>query len=891
MARCLLYRLFFILTFLFIVNFCKAQTVQITGKVKGNEFVLASATVKLNNETLLTDEKGEFRVSLPVGTYVITITHAGFKKFEQDLIVSNNAGQHFEFILIPTELLEEVVMIGSRSLRQRTNLNAAVPITVYSSKLLTETGQNNLVQMLQFTVPSFNASRQLVSEPITLRGLDPDQVLILVNGNRYHNMAYLTQGIRGMLGNRGAVSNDLNSIPFSAIEKIEILSDGAAAQYGSDAIAGVINIILKKTTGVTLVSSHMGQFYKADGESYWLGLNHGISFKKKTPPAGRPGYLNVSADVRRRNPTYRGGTYTGTVYVNDPQQDNIIIESRNFDRKKVSNAGSSKHSGVGFILNAGHPLGGKEDLFWTASINDRKTVFIAPLTFPKNALRINTALYPDGFRARPNHNTTDVYALAGVRGETKNHWSWEYSSAIGKNHDRYCVDSSNNASQFFTLGAHAPTSFYTGTLVYQLQTNSFHTSKKIVSSNIRSVNIGWGSEWRVEKFRTKAGEEASWKNYDTGKQAGTLGLVFTPEDVVNETRNVIGAYLDVESEFAKRFLANFAGRYEYYSDFGSNLAGKLALRYKFSDLLSLRSSAGNGFRAPSLQQRHFNVTSVTHVNRGGLVFPVTRGIFRNNSHVAVAFGVPSLTAERSLNLSGGIVSRFSRHFYLTADLYWIQIKDRIILSGVFDTTNADVKEILKNITGIDQVQFFTNAINTRTLGTDIVLNGTWFTRNTSLHMILAANFTRNRLFGRIKTTTNLAANAQNTNTLFSRDGIVSLENGQPSSKIILTLNYKIGRLSFLLRNTRFGKTSVVFSAANENRDEFFSSKILTDCSTSYKPAAWVTITIGANNISDIYPDRIKNSLNTGEGIYIYSQEATPFGFNGGYYFVNMSFNW
>ena len=259
--------------------------------------------------------------------------------------------------------------------------------------------------------------------------------------------------------------------------------------------------------------------------------------------------------------------------------------------------------------------------------------------------------------------------------------------------------------------------------------------------------------------------------------------------------------------------------------------------------------------------------------------------------MAKAFGLKPLQPEKAVNLSGGFTSTVTPQINLTVDAYWIQIKNRIVLSGRFDkATNPDVNSILQNRPNIDGIQFITNAINTRTHGIGIVMNGDWRFRKASLGFMLAANFTRTNIFGPIQTTDKLPADSLNTNTLFNREEREKIENGQPISKIILSANYKKGKIGFLTRSTRFGKTSAVFNSANKLQDEFFSAKILTDVSINYSPKKWLTITAGANNVFNVYPDRVKNSTNTNQGILIYSNEAMPFGYNGGYYFLNMSFN-
>lgn len=859
------------------------------GQVKDQEATLPSATVSLANNTTITNPKGEFNIVIKPGTYILSVTHTGFNKFEQEITIKTGETRSVTINMIRAEQLGEVVVLGSRSFIQRSNLNTAVPVDRITSVELKQTGQQSLIQMMSFAVPALTASRQNLLEPVTFRGLGPDHSLILLNGTRYHNSVFINNGsIRGMLG-RGSVSNDLNSIPFSAIEKIEILRDGATAQYGSDAIGGVMNITLKKTTGKTSVNLHLGQQYKGDGESIVFGINHGIRLTKK-------GFLNFSGDFRFRESTHRGGIYNGTVYTTNKPQDDSIIQARGFNRKiAVSNDGIIPLHSFGFLVSGGYTIN-KIELFWTGTATYRHVAWRGAYRYPKSTNTVNTLLHPDGFKSVAINNCWDLSGIAGAKGKTNKGWNWEWNSVYGKNTNKQIANNSNNASQTATLGANAPTEFYGGRPSFIQQTNTLGFAKDIAkkTSGVKTFNIGFGAEYRFEKYQTQLGEEASWKNYDsTGKtQGGVPGSgSIGPEDVVNKNRSMVGLYVDLETDINDRFLINISGRYEYYNDFGDNLAGKLAMRYKFSSSFMLRGSISNGYHAPALQQIYYSSTGTAWKNVAGVNTQVQRGIFRNNSDVSKAFGVKPLQPEKAVNLGAGFTSTLSSHFNITVDGYWIQLKNRIVLSGLFDkANNADVRRILINYPHIDQAQFLTNAINTRNRGVDIVLNSNWKINKATIRFIVAANFNQTNLFGTVLAADSLAGTTQNANTLFSREEKVEIEKGQPGSKIMLTGKYIKGKMSFLARCTRFGKTSTVFESENKTRDEFFSEKVLTDFSMSYTPKSWLSITAGANNIFDVYPDKLKNSLNSSEGIIIYSNRAAPFGFNGGYYFLNMSFN-
>jgi iron complex outermembrane receptor protein len=408
------------------------------------------------------------------------------------------------------------------------------------------------------------------------------------------------------------------------------------------------------------------------------------------------------------------------------------------------------------------------------------------------------------------------------------------------------------------------------------------------------LNVAVGAEWRVENYHNEAGDSASWHNYDpSGRtQAGAGGT--RPEDVINKTRNVWGTYLDLEAELSDRFLIGAAGRYEYYSDFGGNLAGKLAARYKFSERFLLRASVNNGFRAPGLQQRYHTSTQNGFIRLGNtLLTPAVNGTFPNDHEVTKALGIPSLTAERTINVGSGLTAKVANRISLTVDAYWIQIKNRVILSNAYNRRNNKAVDsalsIYPNLNQIDQVAFFSNAINTRTYGIDFVLNGFYNFSKSNLRYTLAANLNRTRIFGAIQSPRNLPENALNTNILFNRADKATVENGQPKDKITLNLNYQKGKVGVVLTNTRYGRT-IVFHEITPALDEFFSPKILTDISFNYTPKTWLTTTLGANNVFNVYPDRLKDYANTNQGLFIYSPDASPFGFNGGYYFVSMSFS-
>ena len=350
-------------------------------------------------------------------------------------------------------------------------------------------------------------------------------------------------------------------------------------------------------------------------------------------------------------------------------------------------------------------------------------------------------------------------------------------------------------------------------------------------------------------------------------------------DALNKRRSASSVYINLELEPNDRLLIDMAGRYEYYSDFGSNLAGKLAIRYKLLPKFSVRSSISNGYRAPSLQQCYISGIQ----NFRGTTGQTVR-VFNNESNITRAFHIPSLTAERAVNLSVGFTSRLSPSVSFTLDGYMIQIKNRIVLSGIFRKTDPQVAAILSNFPGIDFVQFYTNAINTRTYGVDAVINGNWNIHKTNISLTLAANINRHSIYGAINTSDVVKTISNYNNILFGVEERTTLKRDQPGEKVILSAVVNKGKFGFVLRNTFFGSTEFTTVSTNlvDTVYDFFSSRILTDYNINYTPKTWLTITAGVNNVFNTYPDRRKN----GE----YANGSIPYGANGRYYFLNMRFN-
>ncbi len=493
--------------------------------------------------------------------------------------------------------------------------------------------------------------------------------------------------------------------------------------------------------------------------------------------------------------------------------------------------------------------------------------------------------------------------MAGIKFNTHD-WAWDISNTFGGNSFRFNVANSNNATQY-ALMASAPVRFYSGKLGFNQNTFNADVTKDLGAvMGMERANLGLGAEWRTDLYKITAGEEASWKNYDpaSGKAGGAQVFPgYQPANEVNATRTVLGAYADFEADITRQWLTDIAARVENYSDYGTNIAAKLAMRYKLSDVVTLRGAISNGFRAPSIHQRYFSAVSTLFVNVGGTLTPRQVGTFRNNSDIAQAFGIPSLDAEKSINGSLGITLKPSNNFSVTIDGYYIRIDNRIVYTSQFNRSNPVVNAILAPYPDVNAAQFFTNAVNTETRGIDAVLSyRPRMRKGSSLDLSLAGNFNRTFVVGPIKGTDKIPAD-QFGNVLFSRQEKSRLEESQPRSKVSFSANYKVDRFGAMLRFTRYGEV-YTRDASDPALDESFGAKIVSDLSLSYKVAKKLTATLGANNLFDVYPDKLKvvnvpvpGSVgpfldNSSFGRFVYSRNATQFGFNGGYYYLNLTLN-
>ncbi|CAN5836682.1 TonB-dependent receptor [soil metagenome] len=833
----------------------------------------------------ITRGDGNYRLELPAGRHEIRAGSLGYGAVALSVTVQAGAVAVGNFELSPSAVsLDPIVAVGTRR-ADRTVTNSPVPVDVITADVIMNTGLTETSQIIQRLAPSVNFPRTSIADgtdhmrPVTLRGLAPDQVLVLINGKRRHTTALVH--VNGTVG-RGSTSVDLNAIPASAIERIEVLRDGAAAQYGSDAIGGVVNIILKsgvqQNIGASLGQTRTNENGRAhtDGEVFQLGGSLGTAL-----PAG--GFVTLSGEFRDRNRTNRA-------YADTRQQYFPAENPKNSEAPRISSwQGDGDSRDIGGFLNASLPLANGMELYSFGGATFREGMAGG---FFRRALDDRTvrAIHPDGFLPEIGSEIRDVSAAAGARGALRG-WDWDASTMYGGNQFRFGVHNSNNAS----MGAASPREFHAGTLIFNQWTNNLDLSQAFTFGG-RSVSVALGGEFRRDNYQIEAGDPFSYQDGGQrvldGPRAGNLTALgaqvfpgFRPSDEKSEFRNNTAAYLDVESQLTGALLMTVAGRVENYSDFGSTADGKIAGRLQLLPQMAVRGAAGTGFRAPALAQSYFSSTATNFI--GGVPFDIRT--FPVASEEAKVLGARALTPEESINLSAGISLEPLDGFTATVDFYQIDIDDRIVLSGNF--VGPEVRALFQSrgLGGVGGGRFFTNAIDTRTRGFDVVASYGMFLGNAGLLRLTGGyNQSRSEVTRVSATPPELAAFQE---ALFDRVERGRIEHGQPRNNINLTINHSLNGFGLNFHNHRFGEVSQF--QANAALDQTFSAKWISDLELSYRLPQQARIALGSNNLFDVYPDAWQDfeqngPLSTG-GIYRYPGGGSPFGFNGRFVYVRLSY--
>ncbi len=877
------------------VTFLFAQK-EITGVVKdnvGNALPGVNIIEKGTGNGVSTDTNGVYKIKVQEGATLV-FTYIGYKSISKaanetkiDVILTGEDQQE----------LQEVQIVGSRNTK-RTVVNSAVPIDIISVKdVTTQSGKLEINELLQYVAPSFNANKQSGSDgadhvdPASLRGLGPDQTLVLINGKRRHQSSLINLfGTRG----RGNTGTDLNAIPASSIKRIEILRDGAAAQYGSDAIAGVINIVLNdninELTGAISFGAYntnakgdfpagtantkdfrldtngngnsFGKNKQFDGASTKITANYGIGLGKKG------GYVNLTGEFLNKEKTLRPG----------------------FDFRK--GFGEASITGVNVLGNLSLPVTDKIDFYAFGGRNYRDTDAYA---FTRNGgERVVESIYPGGFTPRITSIIIDNSIVAGFKTKTSSGWNIDLSNTYGKNIFDYTIKGTLNAS----LQSASPTQFDAGG--HSLSQNTLNLDfTKNYASILEGMNLAFGAEYRNENFEIFAGEIGSYATYDTNgnpitnpatqsapidpisgepRPGGSQGFPgYSPKNVVDESRSNFSAYVDAEFDITEKFLVSTAVRFENYSDFGSTINGKIASRFKISDNINLRGSVSTGFRAPSLAQIYYN-TSFTNFSSAGATEVL---LSANDSPVTKGFGINALNEEKAVNASLGFTVT-KGNFTATIDGYMINVNDRIVLTGYFDATSLGLN--------VDAAQFFVNGADTKTKGLDVVL--AWkkkFDENT-----LGATLTGNINNMEITEVKNGSLDEQ---TFFGERDKAFLLASAPESKFGLNLTYDRKWFNAGLSFTRFSEVKLLdyqmledvadyasFADQIASATDTYSAKMVTDLTFGFKLSKSFKLTVGGNNIFNIYPDQQDDWVEAG-GYW----DAVQMGFSGAYYYSRLGF--
>ncbi|UXH77369.1 TonB-dependent receptor plug domain-containing protein [Roseateles amylovorans] len=753
----------------------------------------------------------------------------------------------------PSEL-KQVVVTGTRR-ADRTLAESESPVDVISARDLQRTGTTELATALAQLLPSLNFPRPSLTDasdavrPAQLRGLSPDQTLVLIDGKRRHTTAVVN--INGTQG-RGSAPVDLNAIPLAAIERIEVLRDGAAAQYGSDAIAGVINIVLKKGARGGLIGLEAGQTDAGDGGRGSASASVGLAL-------GESGWARLALETRHQQRTNRAGVDTRDA-ATEPRLGQV--------NNRLGDPDSTQQSAV---INAALDLGRETQAYAIGTFSHRDTTSAAFWRTLATATANNVAtLYPQGFLPLEETTSTDLGLILGARGNLSD-WRWDVSLNHGRN--RFDIDVANTAN--YSLGAASPTRFDAGRLTNQQTLVNADLSREIDVGLFSPLTLSLGAELRRERYGIDAGETLS---YQSGGASGFPG--FQPSNAGSHSRRNVAIYAGAEAELARGFSASAALRGEHYSDFGNATSAKLSGRYVFTPAVALRGTVSTGFRAPSLAQQYFATTSTNLIN-GALI---EAGTFPVESAAAAALGARPLKAEKSRNVSIGLLLQPTQNWQTTVDVYQIDIDDRVLLSANLSLPAALRAQLAAQGVLVSAGRYFTNALDTRTRGVDLVstLQQDWGALGRG-NYTLAYNHTKNSIRGVADDPALLTANGL---ALIDRVSIARATVGSPKDKLVLSADHRWGDWNGRLAATRYGSFTV--RQSNAANDQTFGAAWVLDVSAGWERGPW-NATVGVDNLSDRYPDRVI-AANAVGGILTYSQ-FSPFGFNGRQYYAKVGYRW
>ena len=931
-------------------NFALAQ--QVNGTVTDDSsqpLPGVSVIVKGTSTGTITDFDGNYSIAANDGGTLV-FSYVGFET--QEVVVSGNT---LNITMQSGVTLAEVVLIGSRN-PSRTAVDTPVPVDVIDISELTSKGpQVNLNQILNFVAPSFTSNTQTISDgtdhidPASLRGLGPDQVLVLINGKRRHNSALVN--VNGTFG-RGNVGTDLNSIPSGAIKRLEVLRDGAAAQYGSDAIAGVINIVLNNnvneltlnvTTGANFAKNANGQTGGVDGQTVNVNANYGV------PLGDKGGFINFTGDFDFREDYSRMKQWEGSIFnlyntverfafddgynLSDLLDDDVtdvihyannagislggastkadlqqILNANNTDAELAARGqvrsdfnmrvGQSELRGGRFFANLSLPLDNQDtELYSFAGASSRKGNSAGFYRLP-NQSRTYTPAYINGFLPEINSTITDKSLAVGIKGVI-NHWNVDLSNTWGKNAFLYTIGNTFNASQQNA----SPTTFDAGGFNFIQNTVNLDVNQ-FYDDILNGLNIAFGAEYRLENYEIVAGEEASYGQYTAEGELITLPTQSPSEDFFGRSRpggSQVFPGFSPANELS-RDRNSIAGYFDLEADFSETFLASFATRFEnYSDFGStinfklatlLKASENINVRVAlntgfrAPSLHQLNFNSTSTIFQDGI--PVEVGTFSNDSRAANLLGIPQLKEETSQSISLGFTTKMpDANLTLTVDGYFIGIDDRIVYTGQFKSPGAGTElDNLLSQANASAASFFANAIDTQSKGLDIVLtHKANIGTNARLKSDLSGTFSKTKKVGPIKAS-QVLEDAGLVGTYFPEDSRIYLEEAVPRTKINLSNNLTFDKFNVFLRNVWFGKVSEATETIDNQ--QVYNSKLVTDLSFGYKASKSLTFTIGANNLLDIYPDRTVEANRSG-GRFDWSRRSQQFGVAGRFLFARLSF--
>ncbi len=783
----------------------------------------------------------------------------------------------------PSPDQSEVIVTGTRS-TSRTATNSLAPIDVITAADLQASGKTSTRDLISTLIPSANTSNSgagasFAIKTLSLRGLSGDQTLVLVNGKRRHDTAILF--VNGTTQN-GQSPADIDLIPADMVSRIEVLRDGASAQYGSDAIAGVVNIITKSADHGGDVFAQYGQTAYGDGGTTEASANMGFKL-------GDGGFLNLTGDFRFQGLTDRGARALNETQLYAKVNGQLDPREATADRH-TSHPGQPQVQLYTLGYDAGIPITSDIQFYSFGTASSRDSAAWQTFRNP-NSINNNTAIYPDGYSARLFLADRDFQVTAGVKDDQLLGFRWDLSTSFSRDDVDYHSHSLNAS-----LGPASPTFFYVGTLRAQESTTNLDLTREVATGFFaKPTFVAAGLEFRDDTFTIVQGEPASYVNGGYVAPAGTplAGLVttggsqgssgFPPFSAGDWDRNNVSAYLNIEQLLTSRWEVSLAGRYEHYSDFGDATTGKVSSRYEMLSWLAIRGTINSGFRAPSLQQEHYASSSTIGVAlpQGTVLYPVQ--LLPPNNPAAQALGATALKPETSMNYSIGFVAKPLPRMNATLDLYQVDIDNRILQSGTLGPSTAVSSALTSQGLNPQQAVFYYgNFADTTTRGVDLVVDyrsdfGVWG----RVKWTGSANWNTNK-FDKILVSQKLASLGL---TPLSRSSLGDFTTGQPANKFIASADWTYDRFDSVLRLTDWGK--IVQRAALPINDQVMRPILLVDLDVTAHLTRSIDFTIGANNLLNKYPAALKPA-NQGTPPFSYYEQYEPFGQSGGFYYVRLA---